>query len=61
MTLSAGLEESLTFTVKLDVPAFVGLPEMTPALESTSPAGRLPLEIDHLYGDFPPLAVRVAA
>ena len=48
VALSAGTEASLTLTVKLFVPAFVGLPEMTPALERVSPAGRPPAEIDHL-------------
>jgi len=47
-TLSAGTELSVTFTVKLDVPAVVGKPVSTPALERVSPAGRLPEEIDHV-------------
>jgi hypothetical protein len=46
--LRAGTEASLALTVKVDVAAAVGLPEMTPALERVSPAGRLPAEIDHL-------------
>ena len=39
---------SVTVTVKLDVPVFVGVPEITPVLESVKPAGRLPDAIDHV-------------
>ncbi len=39
--------ESVTFTVKLEVPAVVGVPEITPAELSVRPAGRVPDEIDH--------------
>jgi hypothetical protein len=33
--------------VKLAVPEAVGVPEITPALERLSPAGRLPEVTDH--------------
>jgi hypothetical protein len=39
---------SATVTVKLDVPFFVGVPEITPALDSDNPAGRFPLLTDHV-------------
>jgi hypothetical protein len=37
-------EESLTETLNVDVPVTVGVPEMTPLLDSVSPDGRLPDE-----------------
>lgn len=37
-----GDAESATWTVKLAVPATVGVPETTPAGERTIPAGRAP-------------------
>ncbi len=47
--------------MKLEVPWVVGVPEITPVVAfSASPAGRLPDEIDQVYGVVPPLAVRVA-
>lgn len=40
--------ESVTCTVKFDVPDAVGAPEISPVLVlSESPAGRLPAVIDH--------------
>jgi hypothetical protein len=33
---------SLTATVKLEVAAAVGMPEITPELDKVSPAGKLP-------------------
>jgi hypothetical protein len=36
--------------VKLDVPAVVGVPEMTPPEERDRPAGREPEASDQLYG-----------
>ena len=40
--------ESLTCTVKLDVPDAVGAPEISPVLASSeSPVGRLPAVMDH--------------
>ena len=38
----AGDPLSVTVTVKLDVPVFVGVPETTPPLDIVNPAGRLP-------------------
>ena len=44
VAISGAVSESLTPTVKLELPAEVGVPEMTPVLAlSVSPAGKLPL------------------
>jgi hypothetical protein len=61
VALSAGDALSVTATVKLAVPAAVGVPEITPALESVRPAGKLPVAIDHVYPGVPPVALRVVA
>jgi hypothetical protein len=46
--------------VKLAVPLAVGVPEITPALEKVSPAGRLPADTDQVYPGVPPEAARDA-
>ena len=49
VAVSRGVEESVTLTVKLDIPDVVGVPEITPVLGvSLSPAGKVPTEIDHV-------------
>ena len=40
--------ESVTLTVKLEVAAAVGVPEITPVVARVSPAGREPEEMDDL-------------
>jgi hypothetical protein len=45
--VAAPLAESLTCTVKLEVPPVVGVPLMIPALLRVSPAGSVPAVIDH--------------
>jgi hypothetical protein len=57
--LCAGELESVTFTVNDDVPAAVGVPLICPELLNVNPAGKVPEEIDQLYGVFPPLAANV--
>jgi hypothetical protein len=52
---------SLTDTVNVALPAPVGVPEITPALESASPAGKLPEATDHVYPGVPPLALSETA
>jgi hypothetical protein len=47
---------SCTCTVKLAVPGAVGVPEITPAPLTLSPAGGEPPLTDHLYPPVPPLA-----
>jgi hypothetical protein len=44
----AGDPLSFTATVNVAVPFAVGEPEITPALESARPAGRLPEVSDHV-------------
>ena len=57
----AGLLTSVARTVKLEVPAVVGVPVIAPVLGlRVRPAGRGPLRIDHVYGEVPPLAASVA-
>lgn len=54
-------EASVTFTVKLMVPAAVGVPEMAPAVLRDSPAGSAdPLARLQLSVPVPPVAARVA-
>ena len=53
---SAWVSKFATFsalTVKLDVPSAVGVPDITPALESVKPLGKLPLVIVHVMGVVP--------
>jgi hypothetical protein len=44
----AGDPLSCTPTVNVEVPLAVGVPEITPELESANPAGRLPDAMDHV-------------
>jgi len=60
VAVTAGEAESVTRTVKVDAAAVVGVPVMLPAALSVRPAGSVPLAIDQLYGEIPPLAVKVA-
>ena len=53
----AGLPESVTVAVKLLVPVAVGVPEISPEVVlRLRPAGKLPLVMDQVYGEEPPLA-----
>ena len=55
------VDESATFTVKVDFCEEVGVPEMTPVVGfKNRPAGRLPAVIVHERGYVPPLACKVA-
>ena len=47
---------SVTFAVKLNVPAAVGVPDSTPPVDSVNPPGTLPALTVHVYGVVPPLA-----
>ena len=51
--------ESVTLAVKLKEPVVVGVPEIVPAAERVSPAGKAPELILQLYGVVPPLAAKV--
>jgi hypothetical protein len=59
VAVSAGVWESVTWTVKLEVPAVVGVPEITPPELKESPAGSEPDASDQLYGVTPPAAASV--
>ena len=50
---------SFTDTVNVAVPVAVGVPEITPPLDSANPAGRLPEANDQVYPGVPPLALSV--
>jgi hypothetical protein len=55
-----GAVESITLTVKLNVPAVVGVPEITPVdAAKLNPAGSIPALTLQLYGVVPPLACNV--
>jgi hypothetical protein len=55
----ANLDElSVTFTVKLAVPAALGVPDIVPPAERLNPAGSDPFATDHMYGVVPPMAPR---
>lgn len=58
---AVGVSESVTCTVKLEVPVAVGVPVIAPvAAFSVSPPGRLPLVMAQVYGDTPPAAATLA-
>jgi hypothetical protein len=50
---------SVTIAVKLNAPALVGEPLMTPDELMFTPAGSAPLVMDHVYGAVPPDASNV--
>ena len=50
---------AVALTVKVKLPAAVGVPERTPAVERVSPPGKLPLETVKVYGLLPPLAFMI--
>jgi hypothetical protein len=49
----------VTRTVKVEVPAVVGVPLIAPPVDRERPAGRGPEETDQLYGCVPPVAASV--
>ena len=58
-TVFVGLLESVTVTVRFEVPAAVGVPPTVQPL-NVRPAGSVPELIEQLYGVVPPLAPIVA-
>jgi hypothetical protein len=58
-TPAAAPAASSTRTTNENVPGVVGLPFAVPIEDRTTPPGRAPDEIDHLYGFTPPAATRV--
>jgi hypothetical protein len=59
VAIAVGEPESFTCTVKAEVPACVGVPEIKPEPEIVIPTGKLPFVIDQLYGAVPPVAAKV--
>src|SRR5579859_2207470 len=57
--LGVGKAESLTCTVKVDVPAAVGVPEIWPDEFRLIPGGSEPAVTSQVYGATPPLAFRL--
>jgi hypothetical protein len=56
-----GEVESVTLTVKLEVPTLCDFPDITPVVAlSKNPLGKLPAEIDHVYGIVPPAPVMLS-
>ena len=51
---------SVTLTVKLEVPALVGVPEIAPLEVRFRPAGREPEATTQVYGAVPPLTATAA-
>ena len=47
---------SVTLTLKVKVPDWVGVPERVPEEERERPEGSVPDAIDHVYGGVPPVA-----
>jgi hypothetical protein len=56
LPLAVALAASLTVTVKLELPAAVGVPVIAPLAFIDNPFGRLPDVTDQLYGGVPPVA-----
>jgi hypothetical protein len=54
---SGQTEESVAWTLKVNEPVAVVVPEIVPFALRLSPAGSAPQEIFHLYGGVPPVAV----
>lgn len=60
VAVCAGEPESVPFTVKLLVPAVVGIPVIAPvAAFKFNPAGKAPVVIDHVTAPVPPVAPSV--
>jgi len=57
---NCGEDESTTFTVNVDDPTVVGVPERVPPLLKLKPAGNVPDETLQTYGVTPPVALKVA-
>jgi hypothetical protein len=58
VAVACGESESRAWTVNVEVPVAVGVPDIRPAGERVRPAGREPVIRDHVYGLVPPIAER---
>jgi hypothetical protein len=54
VSVSAGRKESVTLTVKSNVPKTDGVPVNVPSVPSVNPAGSAPPVTDHWSGGSPP-------
>jgi hypothetical protein len=59
LTVFEGISESVTCTLKLEVPAEAGTPDMAPLAFRLRPNGKVPAAIDQEYGVTPPVAASV--
>jgi hypothetical protein len=59
LAVCTGEEESVTWALKLNLPAPVGVPLMVPLLLNVIPAGKAPETTVHEYGYVPPEAASV--
>jgi hypothetical protein len=57
--VAGGMELSVTWIKKSNIPTVVGVPVMTPALESDRPGGSNPKDTDQNKGGVPAVAVNV--
>jgi hypothetical protein len=58
--ITAGVSASVTCTVKVLVPAVIGVPERTPVPDAIAiPAGSVPEDTENVYGANPPVTVIV--
>ena len=55
----AGVDESVTDTVNVNVPVAVGVPDIVPSLATEIPGGGVPTVTDHVYGAVPFEALRL--
>jgi hypothetical protein len=61
VAICCGMPESVACTVKLDIPAVVGVPVIAPvAAFKVRPAGKVPTETAHDTAGVPPLDCSVA-
>jgi hypothetical protein len=57
--VAVAFELSFTWTVKVEVPAAVGVPLIVPLAASDRPAGSEPVVVDQVFPPDPPLAESV--
>ena len=55
LTLCFGLELSVRFTIRLEIPGVVGVPLTVQPLNER-PTGSAPVVMEHVYGAVPPVA-----
>jgi len=58
VAVACGESESLAWTVNVNVPVDVAVPDIRPVEVRERPVGRVPVIRDHVYGLVPPIAER---